>query len=124
MPVLTSWEMVAYSRVPHQNVHDLSKFTFNRMVCNNHKFINIHIYIYIYIKTHGSVVRPKKSARHTMSILTRRKKMQLSHLCSSMIPYPIGTKFARCRPVRGVYIPNLKKIAPAISEIRANIISF
>ena len=30
-----------------------------------------------------------------VSILTGRKKMQFSHLCSSVIPYPIGTKFAR-----------------------------
>ena len=29
-----------------------------------------------------------------VSILTGRKKMQFSHLCSSVIPYPIGTKFA------------------------------
>ena len=40
------------------------------------------------------VVRPKKPARHTVSILTERKKTQFSHLCSSVIPYPIGTKFA------------------------------
>ena len=26
-------------------------------------------------------------------LLTGRKKMQFSHLCSSVIPYPIGTKF-------------------------------
>ena len=29
-----------------------------------------------------------------MSILTGRKKTQFSHLCSSVIPYSIGTKFA------------------------------
>ena len=29
-----------------------------------------------------------------MSILTGRKKTQFSHLCSSVIPYPIETKFA------------------------------
>ena len=29
-----------------------------------------------------------------VSILTGRKKMQFSHICSSVIPYPIGTKFA------------------------------
>ena len=39
-------------------------------------------------------MRPKKPARHTVSILTGRKKTQFSHLCSSVIPYPIGTKFA------------------------------
>ena len=30
-----------------------------------------------------------------VSILTGKKKTQFSHLCSSVIPYPIGTKFAR-----------------------------
>ena len=30
-----------------------------------------------------------------VSILTGRKKTQFSDLCSSVIPYPIGTKFAR-----------------------------
>ena len=39
-------------------------------------------------------MRPKKPARHTVSILTGRKKTQFSHLCSSVIPYPIGTKIA------------------------------
>ena len=33
-----------------------------------------------------------------VSILTGRKKTQFSHLCSSVIPYPIGTKFAREMP--------------------------
>ena len=33
-----------------------------------------------------------------MSILTGRKKTQFSHLCSSVTPYPIGTKFARDVP--------------------------
>ena len=39
-------------------------------------------------------MRPKKPARHTMSILTERKKKSFSHLCISVIPYSIGTKFA------------------------------
>ena len=30
-----------------------------------------------------------------VSILTERKKTQFSHLCNSVIPYPIRTKFAR-----------------------------
>ena len=30
-----------------------------------------------------------------VSILTGRKKTRFSHLCSSVIPYPIGTKFVR-----------------------------
>ena len=44
-------------------------------------------------------MRSKKPARHTVSILTGRKKTQFSHLCSSVIPYPIGTKFATDVPV-------------------------
>ena len=43
------------------------------------------------IKTHDSV--PKKPVHHTVGILTGRKKMSFSHLCISVIPYPIGTKF-------------------------------
>ena len=43
-------------------------------------------------------MRPKKPARHTVGILTGRKKTQFSHLCSSVIPYPIGTKFATNMP--------------------------
>ena len=39
-------------------------------------------------------MQPKKPVRHTVSILTGRKKTQFSHLCSSVIPYPIGTTFA------------------------------
>ena len=39
-------------------------------------------------------MRPKNLARHTVSILTGRKKTQFSHICSSVIPYAIGTKFA------------------------------
>ena len=63
----------------------------------------------------------QEAARHTVSILTGRKKMSFSHLCISVIPYPIGTKFflQSFPPARGVYIPSLKEIAPAISEIRA-----
>ena len=37
---------------------------------------------------------PKKLSHHTLSILTGRKKTSFSHLCISVIPYPIGTKFA------------------------------
>ena len=33
-----------------------------------------------------------------VSILTGRKKMQFSHLCSSVILYPIGSKIARQVP--------------------------
>ena len=69
---------------------------------------------------------PRSRHMPLVSILTGRKKMQFSHLCSSVIPYPIGTKFAREVPASkgSLYTPNLKKTAPAISEIRANKISF
>ena len=39
-------------------------------------------------------MRPKKPARHTVSTLTGRKKTSFSHICISVIPHPIGTKFA------------------------------
>ena len=39
-------------------------------------------------------MRPKKPARHTVSILTGRTKTSFSHLCISVITYPIGTKLA------------------------------
>ena len=39
-------------------------------------------------------MRPKKPARHTVSILTGRTKTSFSHLCISVITYPIGTKCA------------------------------
>ena len=71
-------------------------------------------------------MRPKKPARHTVSVLTGRTKTSFSHLCISVITYLIGTKFVTQLPAsaKGVYIPNLKEIAPAISEIRAAKVSF
>ena len=48
------------------------------------------------ISRHTVVCRAAQEAGvPPVSILTGRKKMQFSHLCSSVIPYPIGTKFAR-----------------------------
>ena len=46
------------------------------------------------IKTHGSVSCGPRSRRATREYIYR-KKTQFSHLCSSVIPYPIGTTFAR-----------------------------
>ena len=43
-------------------------------------------------------MRPKKPARHTVSILTGRTKTSFSHLCISVITYRIGTKFATQLP--------------------------
>ena len=46
------------------------------------------------------------------------RKYYFSHLCSSVIPYLIGAKFAtEVPPGGGVYIPSLKRIAPDISEV-------
>ena len=47
------------------------------------------------IKTHGSVSCGPRSRRATREYINRKKETQFSHLCSSVIPYPIGTKFAR-----------------------------
>ena len=48
------------------------------------------------ISRHTVVCRAAQEAGvPPVSILTGRKKTQFSHLCSSVIPYPIGTKFAR-----------------------------
>ena len=43
-------------------------------------------------------MRPKKPARHTVSILTGRTKTSFSHLCISVITYLIGTKLATQLP--------------------------
>ena len=36
----------------------------------------------------------QEAGAHTVGILTGRKKTSFSHFCISVIPYPIGTKFA------------------------------
>ena len=43
-------------------------------------------------------MRPKKPARHTVSILTGRTKTSFSYLCISVITYLIGTKFVTQLP--------------------------
>ena len=51
------------------------------------------------IKTHSSVSCGPRSRRATpVSILTGRTKTSFSHLCISVITYPIGTKFATQLP--------------------------
>ena len=53
-------------------------------------------YIIFTLSRHTVVCRAAQEAGvPPVSILTGRKKTQFSHLCSSVIPYPIGTKFAR-----------------------------
>ena len=50
----------------------------------------------MFISRHTVVCRAAQEAGvPPVSILTGKKKMQFSHLCSSVIPYPIGTKCAR-----------------------------
>ena len=47
------------------------------------------------ISRHTVVCRAAQEAGvPPVSILTERKKTQFSHLCNSVIPYPIETKFA------------------------------
>ena len=49
-----------------------------------------------HVSRHTVVCRAAQEAGvPPVSILTGRKKTQFSHLCSSVIAYPIGTKFAR-----------------------------
>ena len=68
---------------------------------------------------------PRSRRATPVSILTGRTKTSFSHLCISVITYPIEPNLLHsCPPARGVYIPNLKEIAPAISEIRAAKVSF
>ena len=66
-------------------------------------------------------MRPKKPAHHTVSIFTGRKKTSFSHLCISVIPYPIGTKFATEFPASqgSLHSKFEGNRAPAISEIQA-----
>ena len=54
------------------------------------------------VSRHTIVCRAAQEAgaphREYINRLTGRKKTQFSHLCSSVIPYPIGNKFARDMP--------------------------
>ena len=87
---------------------------------NSEKFMLNCYYLYKQTRSQGQgknsmvsrcVVRPKKPAHHTMSILAGRNKTWFSHLCSSQISYHL---LQRCPPGRQVYIPNLMQIAPAV----------
>ena len=56
-----------------------------------------------------------------VSILTGRQKTWFSHLCSSKIAYPNSPNLLQgCAPGRGIYIPNLKQIAPASPKIQVS----
>ena len=50
------------------------------------------------IKTHDSVLCGPTNRRHTVGILTGRKKISFSHFCILVIPYPIETNFATAFP--------------------------
>ena len=66
------------------------------LLCSITVLYNSKLLIYIYISRHTVVCRAAQEAGvPPVSILTGRKKTQFSHLCSSVISYPIGTKFAR-----------------------------
>ena len=55
----------------------------------------VHSLLDVPLSRHTVVCRAAQEAGvPPVSILTGRKKTQFSHLCSSVIPYPIGTKFA------------------------------
>ena len=70
-----------------------------KKICNTIIFDFISNYTnYIHIKTRQCVVRPKKPARHTLSIFTGRTKTSFSHLYISVITYLIGTTFATQLP--------------------------
>ena len=56
------------------------------------------IVLFLFTSRHDSVSCGPKSRRHTVGILTGRKKTSFSHFCISVIPYPIGTKFATALP--------------------------
>ena len=57
--------------------------------------LNVNWLVYQVSSRHTLVCRAAQEAGvPPVSILTGRKKTQFSHLCSSVIPYPIGTKFA------------------------------
>ena len=57
------------------------------------------VYWILKIKTHSSVSCGPRSRRATpVNILTGRTKTSFSHLCISVITYPIGTKFATQLP--------------------------
>ena len=63
---------------------------------NNHCLLQGWLCGYHKTSRHTVVCRAAQEAGvPPVSILTGRKKTQFSHLCSSVIPYPIGTKFAR-----------------------------
>ena len=58
--------------------------------------IQRYSYLFNYVSRHTVVCRAAQEADvPPVSILTGRKKTKFSHLCSSVIPYPIGTKLAR-----------------------------
>ena len=60
-----------------------------------------------------------RSRRHTVSIFTGRKRHFHTFVSRSSLIRLEPTLLHSCPPARGVYIPNWKEIAPAISEIRA-----
>ena len=87
----------------------------------------VYLFVNFFCKSRHTVVCrvAQEAGVPPVSILTGRKKTQFLHLCSSVIPSPIGTKFAREVPASmGSLHTKFEENAPAISEIRVNKISF
>jgi len=67
----------------------------------------------------GHVAQEYSARINRVSILTGTIKLRFSHICSSVLPYPNGTKFA-AKLASTQHISNLKKIPQAIPEIGVN----
>ena len=89
-------KMESYTRAPGKPPLNLDSMP-SRTKCTN-KFVPARSNVMLlmqHIKTHGSVSCGPRSRRATpVSILTGRTKTSFSHLCISVITYPIGTKLA------------------------------
>ena len=77
--------------------------------------------VYIYIKTHSSVSCGQRSQRATPWVyLQEERKCHFHTFVSRWSLIRLEPNLLQsCPPARGVYIPNLKEIALAVSEIRA-----
>ena len=78
------------------------------------------IFVMITVSRHTIVCRAAQEAGVPHCGYIDRKKMSFSHHCISVIPIRLEPNLLQsCQPTRGVYIPNLKEITLAISEIQA-----
>ena len=81
---------------------------------------------YYVIKTHDSVSCGPRSRRATPWVYWQEERKRHFHTFVSWwsLIWLEPNLLHSCPPAKGVYIPNLKEIAPAISEIRAAKVSF